>query len=797
MKFIIGSFLAVLSVTGFSQTMQCGTDYFYAKEYQKDPSFQNEVEQNWIMSDGPLQESAERGARAVQIIPVVFHVFHSNGIGNISYDQILSAMDMINADFRRTNSDTGNTRALFKPFAADAEVEFRLAQIDPNGNCTNGVVRVNNSDVTYNADNTVKSYSAWPSSKYFNIWVVNTIESSGVSGIILGYAQFPGSGSWSTYGVVIRNDRVGTIGTATSRDRTLTHEIGHCLNLLHTFQSGCGSSCDNSGDRVCDTPPVKISTQGCNRGQNQCSNDVSGNSVYTSDVVDQIENYMSYDDCQNMFSLGQNVRMQNALTNFATLTNLVSSANLTATGVLNTNPGICEAEFESNTQVICVGQSITFTDVSFFNPKQFQWNFAGGFPIASTSKSVTVTYDKPGTYEVNLTVTDTFNTSVTTTKTNYVTVLSSLGHTAPLQESFEGGFALADVDWIGDDFPNNFGWKLGVSGGATGSNALKANAYGKTGKIKCASPAYDASNLDSATVSFKYAYAPITTGEPSNFIKVLVSADCGNSWYVQKVIGGAALRTVPALNSEYRNPLSADFERATFIIPSQLLTGNLRIMFEFNTEGGNNLFIDDIQMYGETGNRVILVSPLNNATDLSVKQTLNWNASSQVDYYTVEMDTDTNFNSSNYVTQQINYATSASNNRDTEFKTDSLMDGETYYWRVKSTLNGVDTAFSETWKFTVNASVLGIPMQEAAVSVSVFPNPANEVTYIQIKSASNTWVEVGLFDALGKQIRTLHSGSLSSGEGVLTLHRNGLNSGLYFIQVTTESGRFIKKLILQ
>ena len=217
--------------------------------------------------------------------------------------------------------------------------------------------------------------SYWPSNQYFNIWVVNDINSFGVQGTILGYAQFPGSGSWNTYGVIIRNDRVGNMGTATSGDRTLTHEIGHCLNLLHTFQSSCGNSCQSSGDRVCDTPPVDASSQGCNLTNNTCNNDASGNSVYSTDVADQIENYMSYNDCQNMFTLGQKTRMLNALNNHPSLSNLVSGSNLITTGVLNTTPSICQAKFSVNSRVVCVGQPVKFTDESFFNPESFSWTF--------------------------------------------------------------------------------------------------------------------------------------------------------------------------------------------------------------------------------------------------------------------------------------------------------------------------------------------------------------------------------------------------------------------------------------
>lgn len=79
------------------------------------------------------------------IIPVVVHVLHrgepeGNGF-NISMTQIQSQIDVLNEDFRRLNSDAINTPAVFLPVAADFQIEFRLACLDPNGNPTDGVVR--------------------------------------------------------------------------------------------------------------------------------------------------------------------------------------------------------------------------------------------------------------------------------------------------------------------------------------------------------------------------------------------------------------------------------------------------------------------------------------------------------------------------------------------------------------------------------------------------------------------------------------------------------------------------------
>ena len=801
MKTLLKSFmtfsLIIPAFLGFTQNTVCGTDYFYEKEYQKNPSFQNEVEQNWMVSDSPIGSESERGARAVKIIPVVFHVFHDNGVGNISYDQILSAMDMINEDFRRTNADTGSTRDIFKPYATDSEVEFRLALVDPNGNCTNGVVRINDPNASRDATNSTKPVSRWPSDKYFNIWVVNNIESSGVNGIILGYAQFPGSGAWNTYGVIIRHDRVGSIGTAISKDRTLTHEIGHCLNLLHTFQSGCGNRCQSSGDRVCDTPPVDHSTQACNKSFDQCSNDASGNSVYNSNVPDQIENYMSYNDCQNMFSIGQKSRMQTALANFSTLANLVSTNNIQTTGVFNTNPGICKAEFKVTQHVVCVGQNVQFKNQSYFNPKSFSWSFEGGFPTVSTDENPTISYTVPGTYRVELSVVDSNNVSVTTIKSDYITVLSSIGKTAPFVESFENIQKMEDAGWYGDLFSTGFGWELSQTGGASGVNAIKANAYSHKGKISVISAAFDASNLTDATVSFKYAYAAKTNGG-SSYLRVYVSGDCGQTWRGKLTFGGSGMVTVPQVFGPYNMPEASHWATKTFTVESDYLSENTRIKFEFNSDDGNNLFIDNINMNGVLGEDIILKWPYNGDNNVSVRPTLNWNATSAIDYYKLEMDTDTLFNTPDLITEQFTYINSFSNGLDTEFRTDTLVDGETYFWRVTTSLNGIDTAQSEIWSFTANSSVTGIENVNLEKStIQIFPNPANEIFTVSIHKTYSGNEALMMYDITGNLVQTIHQGYLSSGISQFQIHRNGLSNGVYLIQSISKDGITTKRVILE
>lgn len=795
MKNLIGLIIAFIAIPFVNAQTICGTDYFLEQQILENPSLQTDFQNNTLINVDP--STLNTSSRDLTVIPVVFHIFHDNEIGNISYEQILSAMDMINEDFRRTNSDTGNTRAIFAPYAVDSEIEFRLAQIDPNGTCTNGINRINNPNLPYDAGQNVKSESYWPSSEYFNVWVVNSINSAGVQGTILGYAQFPGTGNWNTYGVIIRNDRIGSIGTATSADRTLTHEVGHCLNLMHTFQSGCGSSCSNSGDRVCDTPPVDFSTQTCDKNQNQCTNDTQGPSPYALDVKDQIENYMSYNDCQNMYTLGQKARMQAAFLSHSTLANLVSGNNLMASGVNNLNPGICSAEFEVSSQQVCVGQMVQFTDYSFFNPKSHQWTFEGADIPISSQKNPVVTYSTPGTYEVRLTVEDSTAQTATTIKSNFITVLSSYGHTAPFTEDFEQGNNLTEMSWFANIQSSSFGWFLDPTNGYSGNQSLRASAFGNDGKISVTSMAYDASNLDSGNLSFVHAYAPIV-GESSNYVRIYVSGNCGEEWKVLKVLGGNSLSTTTSKNSAYVSPNTSDWKSNLIAIPTEHLTANLRFKFEYNANGGNNIFIDNINLNGGVNRDLHLRAPYNGTSGVSINPLLNWNAIDTIDYYALEIDTDTTFTSIDYEWHQLNYISSSSNNTDTEWSLNNLVHGQTYFWKVTGSLNGVDTTVSDTWSFKVDSTTLGITtITDQLFKVTAYPNPSRDVVYLNVKSNSNETVEIVMYDVTGNRVKTIFNGELIESETLFTVSRGNLTNGIYLIQTISKNGMDTQRFVLE
>lgn len=336
-------FVSVIFVSA-QNFIPCATDQTYQQAVIKNPELLKieKTANEQVRLQLPLLNFNKKST--IKIIPVVFHVIHENGIENISQAQIMDEIRIMNEDYRKkvgTNGGT-NTDAL----AADMEIEFRLAQYDPNGNKHDGINRIY-STLAENADDNTKALSYWNSSRYFNIWVVKSIKNNtGQTGVtVLGYAQFPyqQSSQPTTDGIIVCYNQLGIIGSgmATQSGRTLTHEAGHWLGLYHPFQpdggqtTGCGTStitssnCNATGDQVCDTPPVSTSTSGCPTTQNSCHND-------SPDLNDLVKDYMDYADgnCMNLFTTGQKNRVYAisfAGSNYRG--NISSTSNLNTTGI--------------------------------------------------------------------------------------------------------------------------------------------------------------------------------------------------------------------------------------------------------------------------------------------------------------------------------------------------------------------------------------------------------------------------------------------------------------------------------
>ncbi len=592
-----------------AQHQPCSTDENYKKQIEKDPSIELKFQQ--FQSQVQTKTIARRSAKI--IIPVVFHVMHDNGIENISEAQIKDAIAHLNIDYNRQNADTSKTRDLFKSVASNCEIEFRLASKDPKGNCTNGIVRYQTS-LTNNADDNIKPLSVWPSDHYYNVWVVKSITSTSSLGTILGYAQFPWTGLYRTDGVIIRHDMVGTIGTAAGNNylnRTLTHETGHWLGLFHTFQGAC-----SDGDFCDDTPPVKEpSFNICLPSvQNTCDSDMP-------DLIDQYENYMDYSDgkCQNMFSKDQKNRMLWAINLHRSL--LVNQENMDRTGMNNPLSNCApKAQFYAVTPNICAGNKVQFNDISYQNTSNlnYQWHFENGIPENSTDKNPSILFPHHSHNSVTLIVSNQQG-SDTITYENYIHALAPWeDKPTSISESFETGIPKT---WHFEGNTTNIWTPTSRSSFIGSTSAMIINGFGKANEVnKLITSQYDISGSN-PTLTFQYAFCQRTFDggqtKTNDKLTFKISLDCGKTWTNKWFKQGASLSTLPnegmllpGMDFFPANQIS--WKSATIDLSSidAIARRNVLFMWEFISDAGNNLFIDDINLSQTLGRLAINVHQL-------------------------------------------------------------------------------------------------------------------------------------------------------------------------------------------
>ena len=329
------AFLSLFSVTHVIAQSTCGFDNTHQYLLRNNRDYKKKIEENESAIQQRIAATKSRldGVNTqVYKIPVVVHIVHRgepvNTGSNISDAQIQSAITAMNQQFSGTLGSGVN-----------ANIEFVLASRDPNCNTTTGIVRVDGSAVPNFTNNgliingyantnelAVKNLSRWSTTEYYNIWVVPEINNNNGGAGIQGFAYFPGASSSYDGTVLLYNatgyDPNGTIGynlkSYTRMNTVLTHEMGHALNLYHTFEGDdanndgaadtcpVNTSCTAQGDRVCDTDPHQRSPSTCPTGVNACT----GGSL--NDIV---KNYMDYssDVCQDRFTSGQVARMRTAI----------------------------------------------------------------------------------------------------------------------------------------------------------------------------------------------------------------------------------------------------------------------------------------------------------------------------------------------------------------------------------------------------------------------------------------------------------------------------------------------------
>lgn len=442
--FVLGALCLFTSIHAGAQTLQtitppvnnlekCSAGIIHQHLMETDAGYNARMHQ-YEQQVVNIKNSLTPKANALYKIPVVVHVLHKGeavGTGtNVSDADIRKAIRNLNERYRKASGTAGFGNGV------DMQIEFALAVRNPSGQCTNGITRtsmtgntnyMNNgvqaSTNTGITDAALKAVISWDRTKYYNIYLVSEFDNNEGGAGVQGYAYMATSHGANNDGAAILAANFTAEFTMTT-----THELGHALNLFHTFEGdGTGSSCPSQtngcgsglGDCCADIPPHRRSQSNCNvTGTNSCNGN-SSNALFA-------RNYMDYasDDCVNMFTADQKTRAQAACAGLRA--SFFAASNLALVPV--TAPTV---DFTSTSSMICTGQTVQFFDASSCVPNTyleetswnnitFSWTFTSGTTVLTSSfQNPVITFTTPGTYDVALTVTTPAGTA-TVTKTAFV-----------------------------------------------------------------------------------------------------------------------------------------------------------------------------------------------------------------------------------------------------------------------------------------------------------------------------------------------------------------------------------------
>ncbi len=593
------------------------------------------------------RQAGQKTAAEVVTLPVIVHIMHKGeavGSGmNIPAAQVASQLKVLNADFRRLNEDRIQTPSFFAGVAADLEIEFALATVDPDGVPLSevGIRRMqapahDGPWTPEEIDDMIKPNTIWDPERYLNIWVID------LGGDVLGFATFPTASGLeglnfvappaNTEGVVLRTTAFGSNFTGdgtfnlipgSDRGRTTTHEIGHFLGLRHVWGDG-----DCSQDDFCnDTPNASqenfVALPNCGQGANSCDDGVG-------DLPDMVQNYMdfSFDGCMNLFTADQKNRIRTVLDLSPRRKELTSS-----TTSQPTDPDGVFAGFDISTVRICQGESVSFSDASDAGDNTtinaWAWDFdvasIGGTSISTgaTQGPFSVQYTMAGEFEISLTVTGANSATDVITKT-VVVESSEVTGSIPESQGFEEDFPPTNWGIVNEGFIT---WSQ-VSVGARGSdnavfiNNFTNNLSGLT-NITLTTPTYDLSGESSAFLYFDVAYAGFIDENNGNAevfddLAIVYSTNCGIDFTELTTFTGEQLASAPPVagvfipdTPEKWKNMQVDLSSFAGILDEE------SIVFGFSNRGnfGNLIFIDNVVISSAVDQ---LPSVANNLDDIAV-----------------------------------------------------------------------------------------------------------------------------------------------------------------------------------
>jgi len=789
-------------------TRNCGTMEHLKNQQLLDPTLTSKMDLIEAQTANFVKNSnLNKLAAAVVTIPVVFHVIYATSAENITDAKCIEQLNQLNLDFAKLNRDTNLIPAVFRNFAADTKIQFCLAQRDPNGAVTTGIIHKATTVTTFNFDDKVKytasgGDNAWPTSSYLNIWSCN------LGGGLLGYAQFPGGAS-ATDGVVILYSSIGSMnspGTATPYHlgRTATHEVGHWLNLRHIWgDANCGD------DLVNDTPTQQTSNSGCPSFPHvTCSNGTNG---------DMYMNYMDYtnDACMNMFTIGQTTRMNALFT-----TGGIRSSLSTSLGCTPVTSSCGAVSGLSTTATTTNGTTLNWRAVAGALSYNIQYRILGNASWVSTtsiSNNKTLAGLSPlSNYEYQIQTVCTRGTSAFSVSANFTTLAtngctdvyepnntSGTSKTIPINNSITGLINTAsDADWYNfrTTAPNTnvkinlsnlaadydvvlYDSLLNVIGVASSASTTSEQIIANTTLARKYFVKVNGFNyVNLATYNFSSGTASAIT--PTSKISVSPITSGNNNGTTTLITNTSASSTYTGFSGTYNAGASARVGTL-----NTATSGSAYFQFTITPNIGNAVSITGINF----GSRSTSTGPL------------AYSIRSSLDNYATNIATGTLTNTSAWALKlnSVNISTAigtAVTFRIYGYNGTGSNIANTANWRIDDiSVLGSSNGFNATscYNLIVNTGATNFKSSQINdnSSISIYPNPAHQILNVDFSSNHTSPIQIKVLDQLGRMVIFKNTNAVQ-GRNTIPVNVSHLQKGIYYLKINGNSNSSTHKFIV-
>jgi len=168
-----------------------------------------------------------------------------------------------------------------------------------------------------------------------------------------------------------------------------------------------------------------------------------------------------------------------------------------------------------------------------------------------------------------------------------------------------------------------------------------------------------------------------------------------------------------------------------------------------------------------------LVSPPQSAVKVEPMVILSWATAPKANSYYIQVSSDENFTQLVYekgkiigqstLPIQLSYTTK-------------------YFWRVASENEAGMSAWSTVWDFTTSEPVSSVHEQDLSNTVSVSPQPANDMLTVQLGMEWANGATIRLFSMSGEMVLSIANTPAS----VITIPTETLNTGAYMLQIQND-----------